>query len=377
MSHLGTRRWMLLLGAGLVILLGWGTLSRATQLGRGQTVSLRGTTSAARPELAELVLRDRLIDFEIRNAAGDLIYKGKLQDRVVKSGVDGTLSFYLFIRNTQQDLPGAITSVTRGNFANFQTDVEFRVDGLGHIGPKEANRSSDGENITFDFEKEPVHSGNDSRFFFILTDTTEYAPESGSTILRTTDGSSVRLATSAPLSVPRPRSAVASKNADSGPKADALRPHEAEGSRESPADYTLWTSAFGFIAPAHSALSIERGFSGNTIRITSSRVGDLQWIDLPLSIPSNVSIQKVIVCYQLSNARSFISQVRLSEEREPPGAVVRHDDGTDLKSTTAVCYESHVKSLKPKGAITLSLRLNFMDSADHIDIGAIGLLLRP
>ena len=201
-----------------------------------------------------LVLRDRLIDFEIRNAAGDLIYKGKLQDRVVKSGVDGTLSFYLFIRNTQQDLPGAITSVTRGNFANFQTDVEFRVDGLGHIGPKEANRSSDGENITFDFEKEPVHSGNDSRFFFILTDTTEYAPESGSTILRTTDGSSVRLATSAPLSVPRPRSAVASKNADSGPKADALRPHEAEGSRESPADYTLWTSAFGFIAPAHSVL---------------------------------------------------------------------------------------------------------------------------
>jgi hypothetical protein len=128
-----------------------------------------------------------------------LIYKGKLQDRVVKSRVNGTLSFCLFIRDTQQHLPGAITAVARGNFADFQTDVEFRVDGSGRIGPKWANRSSDGENITFDFEKEPVHSGNDSRFFFILTDATEYAPESGSTILRTTDGSSVRLATSAPL----------------------------------------------------------------------------------------------------------------------------------------------------------------------------------
>jgi hypothetical protein len=195
------------------------TTERFGLLGRGQTVALKGTTSAARPELAGLVLRDQLIDFEIRNAAGDLIYKGKLEDRVVKSPVNGTISFELFvIRDTQQDLPGAIASVTRGNFADFRTDVvEFAVDGLGRIGPKGANRSSDGENITFDFEKDPVHSGNVSRHFFILTDATEYAPESGSTILRATDGSSVRLATSAPLAHALPSDVFAPSRPDGRP----------------------------------------------------------------------------------------------------------------------------------------------------------------
>ena len=203
MNHLNARRWSILLGTGLVL---WGlvTPGRATPLGKGRTVSLKGTTAAAVPELAGVVLRDKLIDFEIRNAAGDLIFKGRLQDRVVKSKASGVLSFSLFIRDTQGDLPGVITSVTRGNFANFSTDVEFRVDGLGHIGPKEAERNAEGEEITFHFDEGRLHAGNDSRFFFILTEATEYAPELGTTVLRTADGSSVRLATSVPRPVPGP-----------------------------------------------------------------------------------------------------------------------------------------------------------------------------
>jgi hypothetical protein len=174
------------------------TPGRATPLGKGQTVSLGGTTAAARPELAGVVLWDKLIDFEIRNAAGDLIFKGRLQDRIAKSDVSGALSFGILIRDTQPNLPGVITTVTRGNFANVSTDVEYRVDGMGHIGPKEADRNADGGEITFRFEKGRLHAGNDSRSFFILTDATEYSPELGSTILRTADGSSVRLVTSAP-----------------------------------------------------------------------------------------------------------------------------------------------------------------------------------
>jgi hypothetical protein len=203
MNHPNALRWPSLLGTGLVL---WSlvTPGRATPLGKGQTVSLEGTTTAERPELAGVVLRDKLIDFEIRDAAGNLIFKGRLQDRVVRSKVSGALSFYLFIRDTRQDLPGVIATVTRGNFANFSTDVEFSVDGLGHIGPKEADRNADGGDITFHFEEGRLHAGNDSRFFFILTEATEYAPELGTTILRTADGSSVRLATSVPRPVPRP-----------------------------------------------------------------------------------------------------------------------------------------------------------------------------
>ena len=43
------------------------------------------------------MLRDELIDFEIRDAAGELVFRGRLQDRVVRSDVTGTLSFSFMI----------------------------------------------------------------------------------------------------------------------------------------------------------------------------------------------------------------------------------------------------------------------------------------
>jgi len=145
-------------------------------------------------------------------------------------------------------------------------------------------------------------------------------------------------------------------------------------------DHTIWIGPLNFVvsegAPGWETLSIRRGFSGNTIRVMSTVPGDLKWISLPLPIPTNLKIKKVTVCYEVSDPlSSFISQVRLSEEKEPPTATVVHDDPTDLKMTGPTCYESIVGSLRPQGAITLSLRMNFGDASDHIDIGAIGVLL--
>jgi hypothetical protein len=141
--------------------------------------------------------------------------------------------------------------------------------------------------------------------------------------------------------------------------------------------YTLWISALGILAPTGSSLSLEKGRSGDTVTITCGKVGDLQWVLLPLTVPSNVKIKKVIVCYRVSNERSYLKQVRLSEERIPPTATVMHDDGTDLKSTTGACYESRVNSLQVGGALTLALRLNFTNLADSISVGAIGLVVEP
>jgi hypothetical protein len=144
-------------------------------------------------------------------------------------------------------------------------------------------------------------------------------------------------------------------------------------------DRTVWISPLNFVVsegtPDWEALSISRGFSGNTIRLKSERTGDLRWIALPLTIPTDLKIKKLIVCYQVLNSRSFISQIRLSEQKEPPSATVIHDDPTDLTSTTPACYESNVGGLQSQKAITLGLRLNFGDASDHIDIGAIGVLL--
>jgi len=142
-------------------------------------------------------------------------------------------------------------------------------------------------------------------------------------------------------------------------------------------EYTLWTSALGLLAPTDSSLSLEKGRVGNTVVITSAKVGDLQWVLLPLTVPSNVKIKKVIVCYRVSNERSHLKCVRLTVERIPPTATVQHDDGADLKSTTGACYESRVNSLQVGGALNLALRLNFTNLADSVSVGAIGLVVEP
>lgn len=182
--------------------------SWAVLLNKASWVSLKGTTLAARKELAGRVLKDNIMDFEIRGADGNLVFKGKLQDRVVKSKTTGKLHFYLYIRNTQSGLPGAILTVHRKDFANFRTDVDYRLDGLGDIGPVGAIRSGNaGEEITFVFSPgkaehpewgdKPVHSGSESKFFFVITDATQYN-HNGMTTIYAGNGS-VKLVTFAPI----------------------------------------------------------------------------------------------------------------------------------------------------------------------------------
>jgi hypothetical protein len=143
----------------------------------------------------------------------------------------------------------------------------------------------------------------------------------------------------------------------------------------------IWYSPLNMVGvplgSSESNLILTRGGFGNTLRVSSSQAGDLQWLSLPLIVDDNLAITGVTVCYELSNERSFISQIRLSEEKEPPSATVMHDDGTDLTSTTSECVESAVTNYQPGGAVTLSLRLNFGNGGDRIYIGAVGLMVGP
>jgi hypothetical protein len=148
---------------------------------------------------------------------------------------------------------------------------------------------------------------------------------------------------------------------------------------QSAIDRTVWISPLNFVvsegAQDWEALSISRGFADNAIRVKSKRSGDLRWILLPLPIPTDLKIKKLSVCYQLSNSRSLISQIKLTEQKEPPSTTVIHDDSTELTSTTSTCYESNVGGWQPQKAITLGLGLKFGNASDHIDIGAIGVIL--
>jgi hypothetical protein len=91
---------------------------------------------------------------------------------------------------------------------------------------------------------------------------------------------------------------------------------------------------------------------------------------MSLPLPYQAAVQEVVVCYQLQSPSSFISQVRLVEMTTPNVAQVRHDDPTDLKSTTPASYTSVIRGFVPAAALTLELRLNFQSAAKSISLGA-------
>lgn len=202
-----TSRVMFSGGLGLAaILIVWGAASvvyAAPLLAPGGVVALPGSTAAANPELAGVVLHDALIPFQIRAASGALLCQGRLQDRVVRSNRTKRLHFYYRIRDwaAVAPLPGSISRIETIPFAGFGAlRVDFRPDGLGSVAPRIARRSAaPGPLVEFDFRDPPLRCGGpESRFFFIETNASAFGPR-GTTRLVLTTGQSVTLSTDRPL----------------------------------------------------------------------------------------------------------------------------------------------------------------------------------
>ena len=137
--------------------------------------------------------------------------------------------------------------------------------------------------------------------------------------------------------------------------------------------HTIWLSPTEYVTGDLSLkISYPSVTHSNTIVICKNDPGDFKWISMGLPLPPNVRIKQVQICYQVSNPQSFISQVRLAEMSAPNQVIVRHDDPTDLKSTSPTCYSSNVGGYAPIAAVTLELRLNFWNTADQILLGAVG-----
>src|SRR5262245_6139948 len=85
-----------------------GAAATAVPVAPGATVALPGTTVAAEPQLAGVVLEDVLTNFSFASTGGNMIV-GQIQSRVVRSDLDGTLDFYWRVINLD-DSNGAIGS---------------------------------------------------------------------------------------------------------------------------------------------------------------------------------------------------------------------------------------------------------------------------
>jgi hypothetical protein len=139
-------------------------------LDTARSVTLGGTTAAARPELAGTVLEDRLRPFASTPGTGVPTVNGVLQERIVRSSVDGTLAFYYRIKElTGGQIRYGISLRFWPSLSLTAVDVDYRIDGLGDVGPEAA--SCGPEPIRFDFNvpptPQPIAPTALSRFMFV------------------------------------------------------------------------------------------------------------------------------------------------------------------------------------------------------------------
>jgi len=137
---------------------------------------LPGTNSTVRPELAGVVIADRLVAYS--NGGGT---DGFVQQRVVREA-GGTLDFYWRIA-PNADGDAVIDQLRIGGFSTFVTDGDWRNDGVGDVAPTNAVTFGDAfpdGYVNFQFGS-PI-AGNDTNgsvFFFLHTTATAF-DESGS-----------------------------------------------------------------------------------------------------------------------------------------------------------------------------------------------------
>lgn len=160
---------------GLMSLVAVAPSANAVALGPCGWAGLPGTTAAAQPVLNGVILKDTITPFVIKNSAGAILVRGRLQDRVVRSNITGRMHFYFRVFN---DGGGAITSVQRISYTGFFTDVNWRLDGLGNVQPTSASRSCAGNMVTYNFGGAApfVWPGMSSRYGFAATNAWQFNP---------------------------------------------------------------------------------------------------------------------------------------------------------------------------------------------------------
>lgn len=154
----------------------------------GGLAPLVGTQLIWEPDLAGTVIRDQLLPFVIRTSAGGVVYRAQLQDRVVRSAATGHLHFYQRIRDAAPALPGRVATVQNSDFSHWNTWVEYRIDGLGNVGPLHAVRSpAAGAWIKLNMPAPGLGGGASSRFILRKTTANRWAPV-GVTIIELVSG---------------------------------------------------------------------------------------------------------------------------------------------------------------------------------------------
>ena len=136
------------------------------------------------------------------------------------------------------------------------------------------------------------------------------------------------------------------------------------------------------VTHASTSSGVGGGLSALVIRSTTTGevdgMGGNKVVHMAVQVPPGHSVVGVRLGYELTDPRSHISQIRLSQVQDPPKtALVLLDDGTDHTDVGPIYVDSTETSIDPsEGPLILSLRVNFGNTADRIAVRGVGLHLR-
>ncbi len=178
-------------GAAIGLAVVFGGAAGAVPISPGDTdVALSGTTSAANPDLAGVVQRDLLHDFEIRDNLNNVILTGTLQDRASRSDNTGTLIFGPRLRDLDNppNTTAWITGLRIEGYNGFSTDIDFRIDSApGGIGADDVTRGVNGNELFFGYGVSIIVPPDEGKSLSIFTDATAFAPVGRATIFAQND----------------------------------------------------------------------------------------------------------------------------------------------------------------------------------------------
>jgi len=168
----------------LTTLLVMGSVVQSASVIPGATVALSGTTWEQNPDLGGGDLTFTAVPFEIKDGAGMVVMSGFYDDSVSVSSNTGKAIFNPRIRGLSSPNGASwITALQITGFAGVTTDIDYRPDGLGDVGPNEVTRSaSTGDEILFKYDPNTIAPPQTGHFLSIMTDVTSYCLNGSVTI---------------------------------------------------------------------------------------------------------------------------------------------------------------------------------------------------
>ena len=146
-----------------------GSSALAVPIHPGDVVNLNGTTAAAEPWLVGVNADGAsAFPFTVLDNGGVPVFQGVFTSEPRRSDILGTTRVRYRLRDMQAVGDRRVARVDILGFAGLQTNVEYRTDGIGVVGPNLASRvHTTGAQISFIFSNPLLTPGLESRYFHV------------------------------------------------------------------------------------------------------------------------------------------------------------------------------------------------------------------